>query len=62
VTKEGDQSASATPAQDSGVDADARKKRRRRNFAIAAALGGFILLIYLVTLVRLGGNIASRSF
>ena len=31
------------------------KRRRARNIAIALAIGGFIVLFYVVTIVKLGG-------
>ncbi|MEL7028559.1 MAG: hypothetical protein AAGL49_04960 [Pseudomonadota bacterium] len=46
-----------------GAPVDEEKRRRgRRNLAVAAALAAFIGLIYLITIVRLGGNVADRSF
>jgi hypothetical protein len=34
---------------------EAQKRRRRlRNWALLAALGGFVLLVYLVALVKMG--------
>jgi len=33
------------------------KRRRRRSLAIAWSLAGFMALFFLVTLVRLGGNV-----
>lgn len=38
------------------------KKRKERNLAIALALGAFIILVFIVTIVRLGGSVAERSF
>ena len=51
-------------AERGGVALNDEQKRRRarRNLAVAAALGAFIALIYLITIVRLGANVASRSF
>jgi hypothetical protein len=37
---------------------DAWKARRGRNLAIAVALGLFVILVFIVTLVRLGGHVA----
>lgn len=34
------------------------KRRRARNWAIAAAVGLFMVLIYVITIVRLGGAVA----
>ena len=36
------------------------KRRRQRNLAIAWALVGFIALFFIVTIVKLGGNVANR--
>ncbi|NBB15964.1 hypothetical protein GVN21_11415 [Caulobacter sp. SLTY] len=36
------------------------KARRNRNIAIALGLVGFIVLVYLVTVMRMGGHIAER--
>ncbi|MEO0880173.1 MAG: hypothetical protein AAFY22_10730 [Pseudomonadota bacterium] len=38
------------------------KKRRQRNIAIALMIAGFVLLVYVVTIMRLGGAVAERSF
>jgi hypothetical protein len=37
------------------------KQRAKRNLAVAGALIGFVVLIFLVTLVRLSGNIAQLA-
>jgi hypothetical protein len=37
------------------------RARRNRSIAIALALGAFVVVIFLVTLVRLGGNVATGS-
>ena len=41
---------------------EAAKARRRRNIAMALGLVGFVVLIFVVTIVRLGGNVAHRPF
>ncbi|MEM7123866.1 MAG: hypothetical protein AAF563_21500 [Pseudomonadota bacterium] len=33
-----------------------KRQRRRRNIALGLVLGGFIVLVYIVTLVKLGGS------
>ncbi|WP_181705912.1 hypothetical protein [Chthonobacter rhizosphaerae] len=38
-----------------------KRKRRTRSIAIALFLVGLVVLFYLVTIVKLGGNIASRA-
>jgi hypothetical protein len=43
-----------------GPDEQARTARRRRSIAIALVLGGLVALFYLVTIVRLGGNVFNR--
>ncbi len=39
---------------------DARKNRSRRNLAIALGLVAFVLTVYAVTILRIGGNILAR--
>ena len=43
-------------------DADKERKRRQRmrSVAIAWILAGLVLLFFVVTIVRLGGNVALR--
>jgi hypothetical protein len=41
---------------------DAVKARRGRNIALALGLVLFVILIFVVTIVRLGGNVASQPF
>jgi len=36
------------------------RARRGRSIAIALALGAFVIVIFLVTIVRLGGNVLTR--
>ena len=38
-----------------------QRRRRARNLAIAAALVGMVVLFYILTLARLGGNVAERG-
>ena len=38
------------------------RKRRPRNAAIAWTLVAFIVLFFVVTIVKLGGNVANRPF
>jgi hypothetical protein len=38
----------------------AAKARRWRNWALAAALFAFAALVFVITLVRLGGNVLDR--
>ena len=41
---------------------EAAKARRRRNIAMALGLMAFVILIFVVTIARLGGNVAQRAF
>jgi t-SNARE complex subunit (syntaxin) len=43
-----------------GEGPDAAKARKRRSLMIALSLIAFIVLVFVVTIVRLGGNIADR--
>jgi hypothetical protein len=36
------------------------RARRSRSIAIALALGAFVVVIFLVTIVKLGGNVLTR--
>jgi hypothetical protein len=38
----------------------ATRARRGRNIAIAIGLVGFVVLVYLVTVLRMGGNVINR--
>jgi hypothetical protein len=41
---------------------DFAKARRGRNIAIALGLVAFVIIVFVVTLVRLGGSVANRPF
>lgn len=41
------------------MDEDAKKERSRRNIAMALALVAFVVLVFVVTIVKLSGNVAS---
>ncbi|HEY8616776.1 hypothetical protein [Phenylobacterium sp.] len=45
------------PARESDVET---KARRGRNIALALGLALFVVLIFVVTLVRLGANVTAR--
>jgi len=45
------------PSRESDAEA---KARRGRNIALAPGLVLFVILVFVVTLVRLGGNVAQR--
>jgi len=36
------------------------RARRSRSIAIALALGAFVIIVFLVTIVRLGGNVLTH--
>ena len=40
--------------------AERKRQIRNRNIAIAVALGALVALIFIVTLVHLGANVANR--
>ncbi len=42
--------------------AEAKRRQRLRSIAIAWALAGLALMFFLVTIVRLGANVANRPF
>jgi predicted nucleic acid-binding Zn ribbon protein len=52
----------ATPEQEGTVILTDEEKRRRRtrSIAIAFALVGLVVMFYLVTILRLGGNVFNR--
>ncbi len=37
-----------------------QRARRARSIAIALALGAFVIVIFVVTIVKLGGNVLTR--
>ncbi|HRE59727.1 MAG TPA: hypothetical protein PL096_01340 [Micropepsaceae bacterium] len=43
-------------------ESDAARSLKSRNRALAFVLVGFVVLFFVMTLVRLGGNVAERSF
>lgn len=45
-----------TPAE----QAAAKAAQRKRNIAIALGLVGFIILVYVVTVLKMGGAVANR--
>lgn len=46
--------------QDAGSELERRRRQRYRSIAIALALGALVLLFYIATIVRLGGNVFNR--
>jgi hypothetical protein len=43
------------------TEAERRRRQRNRSIAIALALLALVALFYAATIVRLGGNVASRA-
>ena len=39
---------------------DQKRRQRARNVAIACALAGLVILFYLITVFKLGGDVANR--
>jgi|RhiMetdeSRZDD1v2_1073273.scaffolds.fasta_scaffold3414828_2 hypothetical protein len=56
-------SEASLPMSEDGVRLTDKQVRRRRarSIAIAVTLAVLVLLFYLVTIVRIGGNIAARG-
>lgn len=51
----------AVQVEKSGISAkEAARGRRSRNIALALALGAFVVLIFVITLVKLGANFSNR--
>ncbi len=42
------------------TDVERRRRQRRRSIAIALALAGLVVLFYIATIARLGGNVFMR--
>jgi hypothetical protein len=45
-----------------GLQPDEQERRRSRSIAIALALAAMAVLFFITTIVRLGGNVADRTF
>ena len=41
---------------------EAAKARRRRSIAIALVLGAFVILVFIITLVRIKGHVVDPGF
>ena len=39
-----------------------RRRRRNRSIALALVLAALVAIFYVTTIVRLGGNVANRTF
>ena len=48
------------PAEGIRLTEQQLRARRHRSIAIALALGAFVIVIFVVTLVKLGGNVLTR--
>jgi hypothetical protein len=46
---------------ESPQDTERLRRRRMRSLAIALALGALVVLFYVATIVRLGGNALNRA-
>ena len=45
---------------ENGDQRERERRRKMRSIAIALALGALVVLFYVATLVRLGGNVMNR--
>jgi hypothetical protein len=45
---------------DDGEQAERERRRRLRSIGIALALGALVVIFYVATIVRLGGNVMNR--
>jgi hypothetical protein len=50
------------PASKRPFSPDDMARRRKRSIALALILAGLAVLFFVTTIVRLGGNVADRSF
>lgn len=57
-----ERSGEASPSSGYVLTPEEEKKRKQRNAAIALGIAAFIVLIFLVTIFRIGGDIANRPF
>ena len=55
-----DQQDEGQPDEGVRLTAAERRKQRLRSIAIALSLGALVVLFYLVTIVRMGGNVVKR--
>lgn len=58
----GDEAKSGEVTQFVAPSASESAARKRRNVALAIALLGFVALVFVITLVRLQGNVLNRPF
>jgi len=45
-----------------GLTPEEQKKRQQRNIVLALSIIGFVVIVFLVTILRLGSSVAERSF
>jgi hypothetical protein len=43
------------------LSADQQRRRRARNIALGFVLAGLVVLFYLITVFKLGGDVANRA-
>lgn len=43
-------------------DREETKRRRQRNLAIAGLIAAFVVIVYFVTILKIGGQIVERPF
>lgn len=53
---------SSTPAPEPSRHPDQARSRGQRNLVLALSLAAFIIIVYLVTILRIGGSLANRTF
>ena len=41
---------------------EAERARKRRSLVMALGLVAFVVLVFVITIVRIGGDVANRSF
>ncbi|NOX95316.1 MAG: hypothetical protein GXP04_09550 [Alphaproteobacteria bacterium] len=51
----------ATPLTRS-LTPEEQKKRQQRNIVLALSILGFVVIVFLVTILRLGSSVADRAF
>jgi predicted nucleic acid-binding Zn ribbon protein len=44
------------------TDLDADRARKRRNLMLALSIGAFVVLVFLVTIVRMKAGVLERTF
>lgn len=43
-------------------DPEFLRARKRRSIALGLGLAAFVILVFVITIVRIGGDVANRSF